>query len=138
MEKAHKLHPRAAGPFSVRRVINPNVYDIEIPLEWGISSTFNIGDLVAYQGLLEVATEPGLPHNSTESSSSSPKENDGDRATPRNEAINDPGPEMESEGPAKIEPEMEAEEAQKGRPRRPAKPTIKPSEYVYFLASFPS
>ena len=33
MEKAHKLHPHAAGPFSVRRVINPNAYDVAIPLE---------------------------------------------------------------------------------------------------------
>ena len=132
MEKAHKFHPCAAGPFLVRRVINPNAYDIEIPPEWGISLTFNIGDLVAYQGPLEVPTEPGLPHNSTESSSSSPEENDEDHTTPRNEAINDPGPQTKSEVPARIELEMEAEEAQKGRPRCPAKPTIKPSEYVYF------
>ena len=127
MEKAHKLHPRVAGLFFVRRVINPNTYDIEIPPEWGISSTFNIGDLVAYQGPLEVPTEPGLPHNSTESSSSSPEENDGDHATPRNEALNDPGPETESEVPARTETGLEAKEAQKGCPRRPAKPTIKPS-----------
>ena len=111
MEKAHKLHPRAAGPFSVRRVINPNAYDIDIPPEWGISSTFNIGDLVAYQGPREVPTEPGLPPNSTESSSFSPEENDGDHSTPRNKATNDPEPEKELEVPARSEPEMEAEEA---------------------------
>ena len=57
---------------------------------------------------------------------------DGDHSTPRNEATNDPKPETESEVPARSEPEMEAEEAQKGRPRHPAKPTTKPSEYVYF------
>ena len=132
MEKAHKLHPRAAGPFPVRQVINPNAYDIEIPPEWGISSTFNIGDLVAYQGPLEVPTEPGLPPDTTESSSSPPEENDRNRTTWRNETFIDLGPETESEDPATTDPEMGAEEAPNGRPRRPAKPTAKPSEYVYF------
>ena len=86
---------------------------------------------MAYQGPLEVPTELGLPHDSTESSSSPSEENDGDSATRWNEAIIDPGPETESEGPAKTDPEMGAEEAHKGLPRRPAKPTTKPSEYVY-------
>ena len=36
---------------------------------------------------------------------------DGDHATPRNEAINDPGPETESEVPARTGSEVEAEEA---------------------------
>ena len=31
MERAHKLHPRAAGPFPIRWVINPNAYDVGIP-----------------------------------------------------------------------------------------------------------
>ena len=67
-EKAHKLHPRAASPFRVRRKINPNTYDIAIPRDWGIPTTFNIYDLVPYQGRLEVPIEPGLPPDSTESS----------------------------------------------------------------------
>ena len=132
MEKAHKLHPRAAGPFSVRRVINPNAYDIAIPPEWGISSTFNIGDLVAYQGPLEVPPKPGLPHNSTESSLFAPEENNGDHSPPRNVATNGPEPVTEPEASAGSEQELEAVEAQKGRPRRPAKPTTRPSECVYF------
>ena len=60
------------------------------------------------------------------------RESDGDNANCRNEAIVDPGPETESEDPARTDPEMGTGEAPKGRPRRPAKPTTTPSEYVYF------
>ena len=47
-ENVHKLHPRAAGPFLVRRKINSNAYDIGIPPEWRIPTTFNVCDLVPY------------------------------------------------------------------------------------------
>ena len=76
-EKTHKLHHRAAGPFRIRRKINPNAYDIAIPSDWGIPTTFNICDLVPYPGPLAVPTEPGLPPNSSESSLFEPEENDG-------------------------------------------------------------
>ena len=131
MEKAHKLHPRAAGPFSVRRIINPNAYDVEIPSDWGISSTFNIGDLVAYQGPLEVPPEPGLSPCSTESSLSTPAENDGDHSL-RDIAANGPDPITEPGAYVAPESEVEAVEERVGRPRRPAKPTTRPSEYLYF------
>ena len=79
-ENAHKLHPHAAGPFQVRGKINPNAYDIAIPTDWRIPSTFNICDLVPYQGRLEVPTAPGRPPDSTESSLLDPGENDGSRS----------------------------------------------------------
>ena len=63
-KKAHKLHPRAAGPFRVRRKINPNAFDVAIPPEWGILTTFNICNILPYQGPLEVPTEPGLSPDS--------------------------------------------------------------------------
>ena len=132
MEKAHKLHPRAVGPFPIRQVINPNAYDVHIPPEWGISSTVNISDLVAYQGPLHVPYEPGLPHSSTESSSSSPGENDGDHSATRTEATNDPAIKTDSDVSARPEPDTGAVETEDGRPRRLAKSTTKPSEYVYF------
>ena len=132
MEKAHKLHPRTAGPFPVRRVINSNAYDMAIPPDWGISSTFNICDLVAYQGPLEVPSEPGLPPNSTESSLFTPEENDGDHSHTRNATTNGPEPGSELEAPTRSKREIEAVEERKGRPRRPAKPTTRPSEYYYF------
>ena len=128
MEKAHKLHPRAAGPFSVRPVVNPNAYDVAIPPEWGISSTFNIGDLVAYQDL---HLEPGLSPYSTESSLSASAENDGDHS-PRDIAFNGLDSVTEPEASAELETEVEAVEEQKGHPRRPMKPKTRSSEYFYF------
>ena len=132
MEKAHKLHPPVVGPFPIRQVINPNAYDVHTPPEWGISSTVNISDLVAYQGPLHVPSEPGQPHSSTESSSSSPRENDGDHSTPRVEATNDPAIKMDSDVSVRPEPDTGAVETGDWRPRRLAKSTTKPSEYVYF------
>ena len=132
MEKAHKLHPRAAGPFSIRRVFNPKAYDITIPPDWGISSTFNICDLVAYQGPLEVPSEPGLPPNSTESSLFAPVENDGGHTLPTNSLTNGPERITEPETSTRSGQKSEAVEEQKERPRRPTKPTAWPSKYHYF------
>ena len=96
--------PARRDPILVRRVVNPNAYDVAIPPEWGISSTFNIGDLVAYQGPLEIPTEPGLSPYSTESSLSAPAENYGDH-TPRDITCNGPDPvtELEASAESKIE-----------------------------------
>ena len=45
-----KLMPRAAGPFKVLEKINDNVYKLELPADFGVSSTFNIADLKPYLG----------------------------------------------------------------------------------------
>ena len=45
-----KLTARSAGPFRILKKINPNVYVTDFPPDFGISSTFNISDLVAYKG----------------------------------------------------------------------------------------
>ena len=132
IERAHKLHPRAAGPFPIRRMINPNAYDVAIPSDWGISSTFNICDLVAYQGHLEVPSEPGLPPNSTESSLSAPEENDGDSSPTEDTTANDPKPGAEPETYTGTNKEIEKTKERKGRPHRSAKPTTTASEYLYF------
>ena len=79
-ENAHKLHPRAANPFQVRGKINANAYDIAIPPDSKIPSTFNICDLVPYRGRMKVPTEPGRPPDSTESSLLDPEEDDGSRS----------------------------------------------------------
>ena len=132
MEKAHKLHLRVAGPFQVRRVININAYDIAIPPDWGIASTFNICDLVAYQGPLEVPAKLGLPPDSTESSLFALEENDGYHSPARDVTTNGPEPGAELGTPTGPKREIKVNEERKRRPQRPAKPTTGPSEYYYF------
>jgi hypothetical protein len=45
-----KLMPRAAGPYKIIEKINNNAYKLELPLEFGVSPTFNIADLKPYLG----------------------------------------------------------------------------------------
>jgi hypothetical protein len=45
-----KLKAHSAGPFKVLKRISSNAYVIKLPSYYGISSTFNIEDLVAYKG----------------------------------------------------------------------------------------
>jgi hypothetical protein len=40
----------ADGPFKILEKINDNAYKFELPLEFGVSSTFNISDLRPYMG----------------------------------------------------------------------------------------
>ncbi|GFZ14469.1 hypothetical protein Acr_24g0006590 [Actinidia rufa] len=55
---ARKLCARNAGPFKVLKRIGPNAYVIDLPPESGISSTFNIEDLIAFKGHFHVPTDP--------------------------------------------------------------------------------
>ena len=45
-----KLMPRVDGPFKVLDKINDNAYKLELPVEFGVSPTFNIADLKPYLG----------------------------------------------------------------------------------------
>ncbi|CAA6674368.1 unnamed protein product [Spirodela intermedia] len=46
---ATKLHTRSANLFRVLSWIGENAYVVNIPPLWGISSTFNVADLVSHQ-----------------------------------------------------------------------------------------
>jgi hypothetical protein len=45
-----KLMSRVAGPFKILAKINDNAYKLELPLEFGVSPSFNILDLRPYLG----------------------------------------------------------------------------------------
>jgi hypothetical protein len=53
-----KLQARSAGSFKVLKRIGSNAYVIELPSDYGISSTFNIEDLVAYKGPATIPDDP--------------------------------------------------------------------------------
>ena len=55
-----KLQARGMGPFEVLSKVGENGYVIDIPNDWGIHSTFNIEDLVAYKGSIALPSNP--PH----------------------------------------------------------------------------
>ena len=126
-ERAHKLHPHVDGPFQVRRKINPNAYDVAIPPEWGIPTTFNICDLIPYRGPLEIPIEPGLPPDSTESSLFVPEEDDGPRDPATGVTVDD-----DLAATARAAEDDTTLDERQGRSRRPAKPTPQLAEYFYF------
>ena len=43
-----KLMPRAAGPFKILTKINDNAYTLDLPAEFGVSTSFNVADLKPY------------------------------------------------------------------------------------------
>ena len=62
-----KLHARGAGPFRVVKRVGSNAYVLELPPELGISSTFNITDLVEYREPAVIPSEPFGPNPIIES-----------------------------------------------------------------------
>ena len=62
-----KLHARGAGPFKIIKKVGPNAYVLELPPEYGISSTFNISDLREYKGPAVIPSEPFGPYTTFES-----------------------------------------------------------------------
>ena len=62
---ARKLHARSFRPFPIVCVINENAYVVGIPSDWGMSSTFNVSDLVRYRPMLENLSDGG-PHTFTD------------------------------------------------------------------------
>jgi hypothetical protein len=48
--RRYKLMPRAAGPFKILTKINDNAYILDLPAEFGVSTSFNVADLKPYAG----------------------------------------------------------------------------------------
>jgi hypothetical protein len=55
-----KLMPRATGPFKVLTKINGNAYILDLPTEFGVSTSFNFADLKPY-----MAKDEELPSRTT-------------------------------------------------------------------------
>ena len=62
-----KLHARGAGPFKIIKKIGPNAYVLELPDDMGISSTFNVSDLVEYKEPILIPSEAFGPEPIIES-----------------------------------------------------------------------
>ncbi|WVZ89884.1 hypothetical protein U9M48_036233 [Paspalum notatum var. saurae] len=75
-----KLMPRAAGPFKILTKINANAYILDLPVEFGVSTSFNVADLKPYAGEAEE-----LPSRTT-----SVQEGDDDEDTTYNTSTSTP------------------------------------------------
>ena len=53
-----KLHARRARSFKIIKKLGPNAYVLELPPDYGISSTFNISDLKEYNDPTLISSEP--------------------------------------------------------------------------------
>ena len=53
-----KLQARNASPFKVLKRMGPNAYVIDLPHDYGISSSFNIEDLVACKSPTAILDTP--------------------------------------------------------------------------------
>ena len=56
-KRKSKLSPRGDGPFLVLERINNNAYRLDLPEESGVSTTFNISDLLPFAGGVDIEEE---------------------------------------------------------------------------------
>ena len=70
--KVSKLGSRGSGPFKVLKRIGTNAYELELPKEFGVNSTFNVSDLVPYRGLAVEPSKELEPSSSLEREPSPP------------------------------------------------------------------
>jgi len=49
-----KLHACSSDPIQMLMKLNDDIYVIDLPIDFGISSTFNIDCLVDYKGLINI------------------------------------------------------------------------------------
>lgn len=57
-QRSNKLKPKADGPFPIIAKAGDNAYTVALPDSYGVSSTFNVGDLAPYHQESELRTIP--------------------------------------------------------------------------------
>jgi len=57
-QRKSKLQPRGDGPFQVLERINDNAYKIDLPGEYGVSTTFNVVDLTMFDKDFDSRSNP--------------------------------------------------------------------------------
>ncbi|XP_074277672.1 uncharacterized protein LOC141601303 [Silene latifolia] len=60
-KRKNKLMPRTEGPYKIVGRVNNNAYKVELPGDYGVHATFNVGDLSPYlddDGLAELRSIP--------------------------------------------------------------------------------
>jgi len=67
-----KLHARGGWPFQILKRINLNAYMVGLSLDFSISCTFNVDDLVSYRGLLIPPSDPFWDEHTQDLLSESP------------------------------------------------------------------
>ena len=67
-----KLHARSTGLFKILKKINSNAYVVDLPLDFGISCTFNVEDLVPYRGTFDTSSDPFVDEPTQDLLSESP------------------------------------------------------------------
>ena len=59
----NKLKPRASGPYKILKKIGENAYELELPKDWQVHSTFNVANLMPYEPLEDDDMVPTRPTN---------------------------------------------------------------------------
>jgi len=49
-QRKSKLSPRGDGPFKILKKINNNAYQLDLPEDYGVHTTFNVIDLIPFVG----------------------------------------------------------------------------------------
>ena len=63
-ETVKKLHAHGTGPFRIIVKVGPNAYVLDLPSNWGISSTFNFAELVEYMKPITIPSDYFRPGTS--------------------------------------------------------------------------